>query len=82
MALAASVIGLTNFSYGQAPGIENQYRLVKWSTDKGLSNSETYMMIKDVNGFLWVGTRHGLNRFDGSTFNIYYHDPHDSPFAQ
>jgi len=32
-------------------------------------------MRKDVNGFLWIGTKIGLNRFDGSIFKTYYHDP-------
>jgi len=29
-------------------------------------------MLKDVNGFLWIGTRFGSNRFDGSTFKNYF----------
>jgi ligand-binding sensor domain-containing protein len=32
-------------------------------------------MLKDVNGFLWIGTAGGLSRFDGSRFKNYYHDP-------
>ncbi len=31
-------------------------------------------MIKDVNGFLWIGSGRGLNRFDGSNFKKYFAD--------
>ena len=31
-------------------------------------------MIKDVNGFLWIGTSFGLNRFDGGSFKKYVAD--------
>jgi ligand-binding sensor domain-containing protein len=31
-------------------------------------------MIKDVNGFLWIGTGFGLNRFDGGIFKKYVAD--------
>ena len=48
-----------------------QYRAVNWGLDEGLSNNRVYSMIKDVNGFLWIGTTFGLNRFDGSTFKKY-----------
>src|SRR5678816_4280795 len=48
-------------------------RAVHWGLDEGLSQGETYCMIKDVNGFLWIGTRYGLNRFDGNTFKVYTH---------
>ena len=34
-----------------------------------------YHIIKDVNGFLWLSTRSGLSRFDGSQFKNYYYDP-------
>jgi ligand-binding sensor domain-containing protein len=32
-------------------------------------------MLKDVYGFLWIGTLNGLNRFDGNNFKIYFNDP-------
>ena len=31
-------------------------------------------MIKDINGFLWIGTANGLNRFDGNIFKKYFAD--------
>lgn len=55
-----------------------KYRAVHWGLDEGLSQGETYHMIKDVNGFIWIGTRYGLNRFDGNTFKVYTHQRNDS----
>ncbi|MEO5581891.1 MAG: two-component regulator propeller domain-containing protein, partial [Saprospiraceae bacterium] len=57
---------------------ENEYRAVHWGLDEGLSQAEVYFTIKDINGFLWVGSRHGLNRFDGKKFKIFYHNTRDS----
>lgn len=54
------------------------YRAIHWGVDDGLSEGETYNMIKDVNGFLWIGTRYGLNRFDGNSFKIYLHERNNS----
>jgi ligand-binding sensor domain-containing protein len=53
----------------------NRYRAIHWGIEDGLSQGDTYQMIKDVYGFLWIGTNNGLNRFDGTTFRIFYHDP-------
>jgi signal transduction histidine kinase/streptogramin lyase len=54
---------------------QNSYRAVHWTLDDGLSQGEVYHMFKDVHNFLWVGTKNGLNRFDGNNFKKYYHDP-------
>src|SRR5262245_26138346 len=54
---------------------QEKYRAIHWDLEDGLSQAETYHIIKDVNGFLWIGTRGGLSRFDGSTFKNYYYDP-------
>ena len=51
-----------------------QYRAVNWGLDEGLSSTWVTAMIKDVNGFLWIGTGFGLNRFDGSRFKKYFAD--------
>src|SRR5215471_18073934 len=53
---------------------QNNYRAVHWGLDEGLSEGETYHMIKDINGFLWIGTGYGLNRFDGNSFKVYLHE--------
>lgn len=50
------------------------FRAVQWGLEHGLSQAETYFMLKDYYGFLWIGTRAGLNRFDGATFKIYTPD--------
>jgi signal transduction histidine kinase/ligand-binding sensor domain-containing protein len=51
-----------------------RYRALHWSVQDGLSQGTNYDMIKDINGFLWIGSQHGLNRFDGSSFKKYFMD--------
>src|SRR4051812_39775276 len=52
----------------------DKYRAVNWGLDAGLSNDWVNSMIKDINGFLWIATPFGLNRFDGSSFKKYFAD--------
>ena len=41
----------------------------------GLSDNTISTIVKDVRGFLWIGTGEGLNRFDGTHFTTYLSDP-------
>lgn len=41
------------------------------SNEQGLSNSTINCIFQDSRGFIWFGTRDGLNRYDGVKFNIY-----------
>ena len=50
------------------------YRPVLWDVKDGLSLGKKNRMLKDVNGFMWIISPVGLNRFDGSTFKIYTPD--------
>lgn len=46
--------------------------------EKGLSQNAVLSIAQDQNGFIWLGTRRGLNRYDGYRFKIYLNDPADS----
>ena len=47
------------------------------SVDQGLSSNSVLSMMQDSLGFIWFGTSHGLDRFDGYNFNTYLSDPKD-----
>ncbi len=47
-------------------------------TDKGLSQSNVLTILQDSRGFMWFGTRDGLNRYDGYSFTVYKNNEKDS----
>src|SRR5258708_24319467 len=40
-------------------------------THQGLSHSNTICMLEGGRGFMWCGTRDGLNKYDGYSFTVY-----------
>ncbi|MES2731985.1 MAG: two-component regulator propeller domain-containing protein [Bacteroidota bacterium] len=47
------------------------------STKEGLSHSVVTCTLQDREGFMWIGTQDGLNRFDGYSFLLFEHDASD-----
>ena len=45
------------------------------TVDNGLSQNTVSALIQDSEGFIWIGTYEGLDRYDGYNFKIYEHDP-------
>ncbi|MFC2083752.1 two-component regulator propeller domain-containing protein [Bacteroidota bacterium] len=45
------------------------------SVEEGLSSNMIMCIIQNRQGFLWIGTWDGLNRYDGYNFTVYKHDP-------
>ncbi|QHT66188.1 response regulator [Rhodocytophaga rosea] len=43
------------------------------TTEHGLSHSYIKCIIQDRQGYMWFGTKDGLNRYDGYTFIVYKH---------
>ncbi len=56
-----------------------EFRFYKITTNEGLSHSTVYAIVQDHKGFMWFGTRAGLNRFDGEQVITFYADPHNTP---
>jgi ligand-binding sensor domain-containing protein/signal transduction histidine kinase/DNA-binding response OmpR family regulator len=46
--------------------------------ENGLSQNSVFAIQQDSLGFLWFGTRFGLNRYDGRNFKIYRHEQGNS----
>lgn len=44
------------------------------SMSEGLSNNSVKAIYQDVYGYMWFGTKNGLNRYDGYEIKSYYYD--------
>lgn len=61
--------------------VRAQYTNLKfetYSTLEGLSSSTCLEVFQDSEGFLWIGTIDGLNRYDGYTFEVFRPIPSDT----
>lgn len=56
----------------------SQAQLMHYYGSEKLSCSLVKQMIQDAQGFVWIATENGLNKFDGWTFTNYYHNKKDS----
>ena len=52
-----------------------QSRLTEVSQSAGFSSRFAYEFDQDDQGFIWIGTRNGLDRYDGYEVRNYRHDP-------
>ena len=57
---------------------ESNYLFRHYQVENGLSDNMVTCCIQDKSGYIWIGTRDGLNRFDGYTFKVFRNDPDDA----
>lgn len=62
------VLALSLFAYGAAEA-ELSYALREWHREDGLLNEVVYDIGQDNEGYLWLSTASGINRFDGTRFS-------------
>ena len=54
------------------------YYSERLSVEDGLSAEGSPCIMKDSQGFMWIGTTRGLNRFDGYEFRTFQHRENDA----
>src|SRR5437764_11368325 len=78
-ALVARAILTAGMLAAAAPSASAQKLQFRQLTpDHGLSSSLVQAIVQDSRGFVWLGTKKGLNRYDGYAFTVYRHRADDS----
>jgi len=72
--LAIPILAYADNSYEDA----GEFIFELFDRDSGLSNLSISSIIQDKDGFLWIGTQGGLNRYDGINIKVYRSNPFDS----
>lgn len=72
------ILILQFLSYGVFYAQNIQPNIKYFSLEDGLSQITINDLLQDKNGFVWIATQDGLNRFDGSNFKHYKNKENDS----
>ncbi len=64
---------LSNFVFAQNSNV----KFLNIGSNDGLSQNTVRCTFQDKNGFIWLGTMDGLNKYDGYNFTVYKKDPGD-----
>ena len=59
------------------PFDRGQVRFQNYTVDDGLSMNSVHDILQDHQGYIWIATEDGLNRFDGYTYKVFRADPDD-----
>lgn len=61
----------------QATAQQPAFKCTRLTTADGLSDNMVFCALQDRYGFMWFGTRDGLNKYDGYRFTTYKPDPNN-----
>ncbi len=73
-----SILALILVCWSPELPAQHLYNFAHLTVKQGLSQSAVMCVFQDHEGFIWLGTQDGLNRFDGYSVKAFKHDPADS----
>lgn len=66
------------FTFCIYPVCQQSYYFKHYQVENGLSNNAVICSVLDKQGFLWLGTKDGLNRYNGYSFKTFRSEPDDT----
>lgn len=69
--LPAVLAGMMLLIAASLSGADRNYSFLHINSQKGLSASNVKAIVRDPLGFIWLGTKNGLNRYDGHDMKLY-----------
>ena len=57
---------------------QKKYQFTRFGKLNGLAADQCFSVVQDKQGFIWIATNQGLQRFDGTRFITFRHDDTDS----
>lgn len=65
------ILYLTLFCFTELVPNTFAFKIEKIGVERGLSNNNVISITQDREGFIWLATKDGLNRFDANSFTIF-----------
>lgn len=78
LTLKYKVLLLFAFGFSVCYSNEKVYLFKNIDKSDGLPNNNITTFLQDKNGFIWIGSKEGLVRYDGYEFKSYKNDPNDT----
>jgi ligand-binding sensor domain-containing protein len=73
MMICLALLRLPHLLVAQSPQLPPGSERI--GTEEGLSQGFIGAIFQDSKGFMWFGTRDGLNRYDGYHFKVFRYNP-------
>lgn len=67
------IIFIPTVNYGQHHESLKLEKSISFNKDDGLPHNSVHSVAETSDGFIWIGTKNGLSRFDGSEFKTFSH---------
>ena len=61
--------------YAALSRVDQPVKFEHFTVKDGLADDMVYQVLQSKQGFIWVASRGGLNKYDGAEFTTYAHDP-------